>query len=603
MTRKQAWLTALATQFHRLPGLWLGKIDPDDSLARQILSAITDGILVTDTNLRIVEVNEAFTRVTGYTRHEAIGQTPRLLKSGRHGKEFYQRMWNTLLLTGRWQGTIWNRRKSGEIYQEWMCISSFKDKTGQTTHFLAIFTDLSHQKALQNQIHLLAYYDSLTGLPNRELFNDRLDLALTQAHRDKSKIAIFFLDLDRFKTINDTLGHATGDLLLSAVAHRLSNCLRESDTVARLGGDEFAVILSGIHDQTQATTVADKILTCFKQPYTIGKRDLFIGTSLGISLFPDHGSDNETLVRHADTAMYRAKQRGMNCHVIYTPSMDIQYEQRLAIENDLRDTISENGLKLVYQPQIDLKTGRITTLETLLRWTHPQKGNIPPSHFIPIAEESGLIFEIGNWIFDTACTQIVAWREKYGLDICVAINITSRQLRNGKLVERIQEALHKARLPPAALELEITESVLMDDSRETIKTLENIKRLGIKIVIDDFGIGFSSLNHIKRFSIDKLKIDKSFIDDLNYGDGDKQLVKTIINMTHDLSLVATAEGIEKQDQLHELEMFGCDMAQGFLICAPRPASDMDDLLLNNTPWHKHFDAGDSLGTDSSLTMD
>lgn len=603
MTRKQAWLTALTNRFHKLPGLWRGKVDSNGALTAQILSAITDSILVTDTDLRIVEVNAAFTKITGYTRNEAIGQTPRLLKSGRHGKEFYQRMWSALLVTGKWRGAIWNRRKNGEIYQVWMRISSFKDKTGKTTHFLAIFIDLKHQKALQNQIHLLAYYDSLTGLPNRELFNDRLALALIQAHRDKNKVAVFFLDLDRFKAINDTLGHATGDLLLVAVAHRLSNCLRESDTLARLGGDEFTVILSGINSQAQATTVADKILDCFKQPYTISRRELFICASLGISLFPDHGIDNESLVRHADTAMYQAKQMGMSGYVIYAPSMDLRHEQRLAIENDLREAINENGLKLVYQPQIDIKTGRITTLEALLRWTHPEKGNIPPSHFIPIAEESGLIFEIGSWILDTACTQVVAWREKYGLDLCVAINITGLQLRNGKLVERIQKALDKARLPPAALELEITENVLMDDSRETIKTLEHIKRLGIKIVIDDFGIGFSSLNHIKRFSIDKLKIDKSFIDDLNYVDGDKQLVKTIINMTHDLSLVATAEGIEKQDQLRELEIFGCDMAQGFLICAPQPASEMDSLLLNNAPWHRCFDTQDTFNADSSLIME
>ncbi|MCU7876273.1 MAG: EAL domain-containing protein [Candidatus Thiodiazotropha sp. (ex Lucinoma borealis)] len=603
MSRLTQLFSDLISYFSGLRYFSRNKNHSESPLATQILSAISDGILVTDINLRIVEVNHAFTRVTGYTYDEAVNKTPGLLSSGRHGKEFYQRMWDVLHQSGQWQGTIWNRRKNGEVYPQWLSISNLKDKSGTITHYLAVFSDLSQRNSVHNQIHLLAYYDTLTGLPNRELFNDRLKLSLSQSYRDKSKVALFFLDLDGFKVINDTLGHATGDLLLSAVAYRLSNQLRESDTVARLGGDEFTVILSDIHNQSQAKEVAEKILNCFKSSYIIGKRELYINTSIGISLYPDHGNDNETLISHADTAMYQAKQRGKNCHVIYTPDMGIQYKRRITIENDLRVSIADNGFSLVYQPQVEIKSGKISSLEALVRWEQPDIGNIKPDDFLSIAEESGLIIELERWILNTACTQIVSWREKFGLDLCISINISNLHLSTGRLAEYIQDLLYNTRLPPAALEIEITESALMDQRRETIETLVKIKRLGIQIVIDNFGTGFSSLNHIKRFSINRLKIDKSIISELCNEDDDKQLVKTIINMAHNLSLTVSAQGIDNPEQFHYLKMYGCDVAQGFHLFKPVSTEKTASPLLSHTPWIESKENYQTINIDSSLTLE
>ena len=558
----------------------------DDYTAKQIFGAIKDGIFVTDLDLRIVEVNTAFTQVTGYTPEQAIGQTPKLFSSGRHTKEFYQRMWRSVQENGQWQGTIWNRRKNGEIYPQWLFITILKDPSDNISHYLAVFSDLSHQETISNQIHLLAYYDSLTGLPNRELFTDRLNLSLSQAHRDKGKVALFFLDLDRFKYINDTLGHATGDHLLSAVAYRLSNSLRESDTVARLGGDEFTVIVSGITNESHAETVANKILACFKQPFTIGKRELLISSSIGISLYPEHGSDSETIVRHADTAMYCAKERGKNCYVFYSPDMGLQYQQRLSIENDLSEVINNNGLEMVYQPQIDLQSGHITVLEALLRWKHPERGEISPTLFLPIAEESGLILKLGAWALRTACSQMAAWRKQHGFDISLAINIFGLQLSSGTFHQQIRETLAETGLPPTALELEITENILMEESRETVNTLDKLNELGIRIVIDDFGTGYSSLNSIRRIDTKKLKIDRSFITNIGTDACDTQMIRTIVNMAHNLSISIAAEGIENNEQLQFLKFLGCDHAQGFLIGKPYPIHNLKSNFQRNFQYHE-----------------
>ncbi|MBW9256673.1 MAG: EAL domain-containing protein [Candidatus Thiodiazotropha sp. (ex. Lucinisca nassula)] len=551
----------------------------DQALANRIFNAFKDGILVTDTKLQIIDVNESFSRVTGYSREEALGQKPQMLSSGRHGREYYERMWQQLEQNGVWQGTIWNRRKNGEIYPEWLSIEALTDRRGDVTHYTAVFSDLSRHKDIHNQIHLMAYYDSLTGLPNRQLFSDRLDLSLSQAKREKQKVALFFMDLDRFKDINDSLGHTTGDQLLNAVANRLTSSLRQSDTIARLGGDEFTVILSGIQDDEKAINVANKILDCFRQPFRVGRRDIHISTTIGISLYPEHSTDSEHLVRHADTAMYQAKEAGKNRFMLYTPQMGSQHKMRVTLENELRKALTENSLKLAYQPQIDLTSNKIITIEALARWNHPEIGAIPPNHFIPIAEECGLINDLGSWVLHSACSQLALWRQQIGIDLRIAVNVSGIQLLEGRLDSDVRLALSANKLTPSSLELEITESVLMLENHEALNVLSNIKQMGVLISIDDFGTGYSSLSYIKRFDIDKLKIDRSFICDISSSDCDRQLVRTIINMGHDLSLKVTAEGIEDKLQLDFLQESGCDLVQGYYISPPVSSGELTQLLL------------------------
>ncbi|MCG7905421.1 MAG: EAL domain-containing protein [Candidatus Thiodiazotropha taylori] len=550
----------------------------DPVLANRIFSAFKDGILITDANLQIIDVNESFSRVTGYSREEALGQKPQLLSSGRHGSEYYERMWQQLEQNGYWQGTIWNRRKNGEIYPEWLSIETLTDRRGDVTHYTAIFSDLSKHKDIHNQIHLMAYYDSLTGLPNRQLFSDRLDLSLSLARREKQKVALFFMDLDRFKDINDSLGHTTGDQLLNAVANRLTSSLRQSDTIARLGGDEFTIILSDIQDDDKALNVANKILDCFRQPFRVGGREIHISTSIGISLYPEHSTDREHLVRHADTAMYQAKEAGKNRFMLYTPQMGSQHKMRVTLENELRKALAENSLKLAYQPQIDLASNNVITIEALARWNHPDIGAIPPNHFIPIAEECGLINDLGRWVLHSACSQLAQWRQQIGMDLRIAVNVSGIQLLEGRLDSDVRLALSANKLPPSSLELEITESVLMLENHEALNVLSNIKQMGVLVSIDDFGTGYSSLSYIKQFDIDKLKIDRSFICDIRSSDCDRQLVRTIINMGHDLSLKVTAEGIEDQLQLDFLQESGCDLAQGYYISPPVSSGELTQLL-------------------------
>ena len=540
----------------------------DDYTAKQIIGALKEGIFITDLSLRIIEVNPMFTEVTGYTPEQVIGKTPKLFSSGRHSEEFYECMWEKLKVSGRWQGTIWNRRKNGELYPQWQYITILKNPAGKATHYISVFSDISQQESIENQIHLLAYYDNLTGLPNRSLFTDRLNLSLTQAIRDKGKVALFYLDLDRFKQINDSLGHYTGDKLLSAIGSRLRNSLRESDTVARLSGDEFAVIVSCITSDTHAETVAQKIQHCFKSPFSVDHRELQISVSIGICLFPEHAKDSETMLRLADSAMYCAKELGKNCYTFYSQEIGKQKQKKLLIENDLRRDISQGKLELTYQPQFCLNSGKIVTLETLLRWKHPKYGEIEPSIFIPIAEETGLILQLADWAIKSACSEIDNWRKKYGINVNLAINVFSIQIESGYLTKILKEVLSETDLPPASLELEITENIIMEMTPDVIETFDDLNSLGINIVIDNFGTGYSSLNSIKRIGVSKLKIDSSFTSRIKNGDNNDQMIKTVINMAHNLAMSTTAEGIESETQLKYLTDLNCDFAQGYFTGAP-----------------------------------
>ncbi|MCG8048414.1 MAG: EAL domain-containing protein [Candidatus Thiodiazotropha endolucinida] len=570
----------------------------DTGLAERIVTLFKDGILVTDLELNIVEINQAFTRVTGYTRDEALGKTPRILSSGRHGRDFYCQMWNDLNKKGHWQGIIWNRRKNGEIYPECLSIETIADTRGEPTHYLGIFSDISHQEAIKNQVHHMAYYDNLTGLPNRELFSDRLELSISQAIRERLMVALFFLDLDHFKDINDSLGHTIGDQLLSAVARRLTDTLRESDTIARFGGDEFTVILSRISDKRQVENVAKKVIATFKKPFRIDNHDIYISTSTGICLFPEHGDNCENMIRHADTAMYQAKDKGKNCYAFYTSEMGELHNNRVYLRDELRRALSEQAVSLLFQPQIDLLDNHINVIEVMPHWQHHDMGVIPPIKFIPIAEESSLIHELGSWTLDTACNQLAAWRHKFDIDLRIALKIPGILLSTGKFDTQIQRALSLYNLPKSSLELEITGSVLIEKMQEAHKSLSRISQLGVRLTIDDFGAGFTSLNYIKRYSIDKIKINRSYICDIKSSECDRLLVRTIINMGHNLSLRVIAEGIESAEQLECLEKFGCDLAQGSYISHPLNGLELEKLLARQPPGQTPLIRMGSKETDS-----
>ncbi|MCG7865598.1 MAG: hypothetical protein B6D70_07075 [gamma proteobacterium symbiont of Stewartia floridana] len=547
----------------------------DEFTTKQIIGALTEGIFITDLRLRIVEVNSVFTEVTGYSRDQVIGKKPKLFSSGRHSDEFYQCMWKTLETTGKWQGTLWNRRKNGEVYPQWQYITTLNDPDGKATHYISVFSDISHRDSIENQIHLLAYYDNLTGLPNRALFTDRLNLSLTQATRDKGNVALFYLDLDRFKQINDALGHFTGDQLLSAIGNRLRNSLRESDTVARLSGDEFAVIVSCITSINHAETVAQKIQQCFKSPYTIDHRELQVSVSIGISLFPEHARDSETMLRLADCAMYRAKEIGRNCYSFYSQEIANQHQQRLTIEKDLRQGISSGDLELMYQPQICLSTGKVATLEVKLHWKHAKYGDISPSLFLPIADDTGLLLQLSYWTFKTACREIDSWRKKYALNVNIAINIFSVQIESGMLIKTIEEVLTETDLPANSIELEVTEEAIMEMTSDEFAVFDDLNRIGVNIVIDNFGIGYSSLNNIKRIGVSKLKIDSSFTEKIKKDCGSNQMIETIINMAHNLTMSITAEGVESESQRKYLSSLNCDYVQGYLT---GPPGKLDNLI-------------------------
>ncbi len=429
------------------------------------------------------------------------------------------------------------------------------------------------------EIEHLAYHDALTGLPNRPLFMDRLIIALAQASRAHQKLAVFFLDLDRFKDINDSLGHTTGDALLKAVAERVRRCVREGDTVARFGGDEFTLMIPRIENIEDAAKIAQKIIETLKIPFIIGERELFVTTSIGVSISPGDGSDPETLVRNADTAMYRAKDQGRDNYQLYAPAMNARALERLALENLLRKAVGQNELVLFYQPQVDARTRAVIGVEALIRWRHPELGLLSPAIFIGVAESSGLIVPIGEWIMRTACRQIKLWQRRIDHDIRVSVNLSARQFQQPDLVDMIRSAIEDAGIQPSSLEVEITESNAMQNAENTMYTLRELKSLGVRISMDDFGTGYSSLNYLKRFPIDTLKLDKSFVKDVNTDPSDAAIVSAVIRMAHSLKLEVVAEGVERDEQLEFLVRENCDTIQGFLFSQPLPVEQLESFVV------------------------
>jgi len=581
-----AWYLAINhRRTMRMENMMLASIQAETKLrlSAKVLENTPEGIMITDNRLKIISINPAFIKTTGYIESEAIGQTPKLLHSGRHKNGFYKGMWDILSKEGQWQGEIWNRRKNGEIYPEWLNISAIYDEAGQIEYYTGIFSDLSTQEHIRTQMHKLAYYDALTDLPNRELFNDRLQNSLVQTERGGGVMALLFLDLDRFKMINDSLGHGAGDELLIGVAKLLNSCTRKSDTVARLGGDEFTLILNQLESVEDAAMIADKIISLFAKPFYLTDKELFVTTSIGISLFPSDGSTAEILIKNADTAMYRAKEKGRNDYQFYKPEMSKNFKDNLALSNDLRQALEKGELHLVYQPQIDLLDNTITGMEALLRWEHPKHGSISPVKFIPIAEEHGLINEIGMWVLFHSCQQAKTWFDMGFEKICMAVNISGHQIKGQDTVKQIKDVLFKTGLKPNMLELELTEGVLMENTEPSIQVLDELKALGVYLAIDDFGTGYSSLSYLKRFPIDKLKIDKSFIDDVTYDEAAAAIASTIITMGNNLHLKVIAEGVENNDQLNFLKKHHCDEMQGYLFSKPINATEMTQLLQTHKP--------------------
>ena len=549
-------------------------------LAGAVFDSSREAIIVCDMENRIIAVNPAFSLITGYTEAEVLGQNPRLLQSGRTSMTDYAAMWRSLGQHGYWQGEFHNRRKDGTDYFVLVAISAVRDDQGRTTHYVGIESDISAMKAAEDRIEHLAYHDALTSLPNRLLLQERANLALALAHRRREQLAILFLDLDRFKEVNDSLGHSAGDALLVEASRRLTEICREADTVSRLGGDEFVLLTLSV-DEDGARQIAEKVLVAMREPFVVEGHRLGLSTSIGIALYPRDGGDMGELLKNADTALYRAKQDGRNALAFYNREMNVAAFEQLVLESELKRAIENGELVTYYQPKIELGSGRLIGAEALIRWQHPQHGLVPPGRFIPMAESSGLTWDIGRWVLGDVCRQLAEWQRQGLPPLCVAVNLTPRDFRNPQLPALLHSLLVSHDLPASALELELTESTLLDAGKSVLNNLLAIQHLGIGLTIDDFGTGYSSLSYLRRLPISVLKIDQSFVHDLELDADDRTLAGSIIALGASLSLGVVAEGIETLAQRDILFELGCKIGQGFLFSRPVPAEEFQTWL--NSP--------------------
>ncbi|PHV26791.1 sensor domain-containing diguanylate cyclase [Janthinobacterium sp. BJB426] len=545
----------------------------------KVFEASAESLIVMDAGMRIITVNQAFRRHSLYDMVELIGKRPAFLLAPDNSPEQLDSLRRTLARRGYWQGEIRVQRKSLESYPAWLVMNAVRGLDGVTTHFIASSLDISERKASERQIEHMAHHDALTGLANRHVSKLRLAAAIAQARRSGEKVGVLFVDLDRFKHVNDALGHHVGDALLQSVSKRLLQLVREGDTVSRLGGDEFVVILNGVGNAAAIAALLDtRLIPAMREPHQVEGNALYVSCSVGVAVYPDHGDDMDTLMRHADAAMYQAKSGGRDHARMFTPQMQEQQLQQLHLESDLRHAIERQELVLYYQPRIDAKSSCLNGVESLIRWQHPQHGLIAPDSFIPAAEESGLIVSIGAWVIREACRQQLAWREAGAGDIAVSINLSAIQLKNGGLVATLREVLREFPVTPEQIEFELTESILMDNVDDTIATLHAIKALGFALSIDDFGTGYSSLNYLCRFPLDKLKIDMSFVQDIHGSPQNLAVTKTIIGLGHTLGLTVTAEGVESAADADVLRQAGCDELQGFYFARPMPQAHFMDWL-------------------------
>lgn len=545
-----------------------------------------EAILITDTDANIIKVNQAFQNITGYRADEVIGKNPNILSAGRLDNEFYADMWRQLLSDGKWSGEVWDKRKSGQIYPKWLTISAIKDDAGKTTEYVGIFKDITARKKADDEIHNLAFYDALTRLPNRRLLMDRLRSALSSSARSHHYGAVLFLDLDKFKTINDTLGHDYGDQLLVEVSMRIQSCVREADTVARLGGDEFVILLEEIDDHAENASlkvaqIAEKIRTSLTMPYQLKGNEYHSSTSIGVSLYRGNEESVEVLLKQADMAMYQAKDSGRNAVCFFNPMMQILVETRAALEVDLRQAIFNQQLHLYYQIQVG-NDQRPIGAEALVRWHHPVRGIVSPAQFIPIAEESNLILDVGNWVLDTACRQLAEWtKSTQARDLLLAVNISAKQFQQDDFVENVASILRSHGVEASRLKLELTESVVLNDVTDVVAKMHALKALGVNLSMDDFGTGYSSLSYLKRLPLDQIKIDQSFVRDIVTDQNDAIMVKTIIDLARNFRLNVIAEGVETEAQLDFLQKNGCMAYQGYYFSKPVPIDEFDTLLVSN----------------------
>lgn len=546
--------------------------------AAVVFNSTAEGVMVTNSRHEIVAVNAAFTEITGYGEEEVLGRNPSLLQSGRHDDMFYEGIWRSISETGQWQGEMWDRRKNGDVYPELLTINTVRNDRGEVTHHVGVFTDISSIKQSEAELEYLAHHDPLTRLPNRLLLNAHLGHALKRAQRDRKLVAVFFLDLDRFKNINDSMGHAQGDRLLMAVASCLTESFRKEDTISRLGGDEFVIVAEDIKTAREAAWMAGNILKLFSRPFVLDSREMFINASIGISLYPDDGEDVDTLIKNADAAMYRAKEQGRNNYQFYTQELTEAAFDRVSLETSLRHALERREFVLYYQPQFSLQSGELVGVEALIRWQHPDQGLILPGKFIALAEETGLIVPIGAWVLYAACTQGRAWMDAGYAPVRMAVNLSARQFHKQDLAKTLAITLEETRMPAQYLELELTESIVMQDAEATINTMRQLSDMGVELSIDDFGTGYSSLSYMKRFPINKLKIDQSFVKDLCEDPQDAEIILSIIALGHSMNLRVIAEGVETEQQLHYLRQQRCDEVQGYLCGVPVPAAEFVQFL-------------------------
>ncbi|MBZ5487769.1 EAL domain-containing protein [Halomonas aquamarina] len=549
-------------------------------LAERVIDSSLEGIIITDADACIEFVNPAFTHLTGYTLEEVAGKKPSILGSGRQDADFYEQMWASLKVSGYWRGEVWNRRKSGELYLELLTITAIKDDSGVTQHYAGLFSDITHVRENEEQIRHLAYYDVLTRLPNRRLLEDRITLAIRHAHREAQQIAVIFIDLDHFKQVNDTLGHALGDELLLEVAARMTLRLREDDTLARLGGDEFIALLPDISGFTEASSAAQRLIDAVSAPYTLKGHSFRIGCSIGISLYPDDGDTPEVLIQHADAAMYRAKREGRNTYRLYQADVDRKLRDQLSMETALRNAVDTgDGLYMAYQPLVSRKTRQLVSAEALVRWTHPVRGNIGPDDFIPLAESSGLILPLGDRVMDLVLDDMHQWRASGKSLVPVAINLSSAQFWQPDFVQTIAQKLQHHAIAPSLITFELTESILLNRQAEGAAVLHELRALGCKIALDDFGTGYSSLSYLHNIPAHALKIDRSFIEVLHDETHNSQaIVAAIASLARELDLKVVAEGVETEQQWQQLGEYGIDIIQGYYIARPQPAGQFVELL-------------------------
>jgi len=561
------------------------RAEEQQRLAAGVFENTAEGVMITDPTGAIIDVNSAFCSISGYERDEVIGKNPRILQSGRHDESFYHNLWLTLERTGYWQGEIWNRRKDGTIFPELQTISSVYDEQGNRTHYISVFTDISQFKQSQEMMKFLAHHDALTGLPNRLLLMERISQAVKHSDRSGRMFALIYLDIDNFKSVNDSLGHKIGDQLLKNVSDCLNQTVRHQDTVARLSSDEFVLLLEDVDTPGHAATVADKLQQNCDTPMNIDGHEVYITASMGISVYPKDGKEPAEMLRNADAALHRAKEDGRNTYRFYTEEMTRNAFERILLKNALHHAIARDQLFLTYQPQIDLSQQKLIGVEALIRWQHPDLGTVSPANFIPMAEETGQILAIGEWVLQEACTQARRWMDQ-GLEVgTISVNVAGPQLQRGELPELVSNILQQSRLPANKLELEVTEGFIMQRAEHSIEQLQQLRAMGVSLAIDDFGTGYSSLAYLKKLPINKLKIDRSFIKDIPADENDKAISSAVIALGLSLGLKVIAEGIENNQQSDFLQQAGCHQGQGYKYSRPLKAAEFEKWLttFNHSP--------------------